>query len=120
VNFTPNWNGANRARIRTVCAIVGTTSIDHVSEYYVFRVSIANVSTTGTGSCEGCTDGACIVLNRIRLTQPSGVGDYTITTPLARAHVLWQAGGSQIGGLGCPGQLPVRKATWGAVKSMYR
>jgi hypothetical protein len=89
------------------------------------QVIINNAKTTGTGSCAGCTDGACIVLNSVKVTQPATVHqDYTITNPLGRAYVLWQAGGANPGsgpnGTGCPGATPTRNETWGSVKSLYR
>jgi hypothetical protein len=120
VNFTQAFNGPNRARIRTVCAIPGSTAITGTDEYYVYKVTMTNVRSTGTGSCAGCADGACIVLNSIDFTQPAGVGNFKITNPLVQRHVLWQAGGSAIGGLGCPAQVPTRNQTWGSVKSLYR
>jgi len=118
ISFTPGFNGPNRARIRTVCAIPGSTAIDGVSEYYFFKVGIGNARTTGLGSCAGCLDGACIVLNSIQVTQPAGVGDYTLTLPITRNYIQWQAGGN-IGGE-CPAATPTRSATWGSVKSLYR
>ena len=72
-----------------------------------------------TSSCAGCTDGACIVLNSIQLTQPIGVGDYTISNPILRNWVQWQGGATTITG-GCPLATPTRSTTWGSVKSLYR
>jgi len=120
VNWQFQFSGPNRGRIRTVCAIPGSTAITGTDEYYWFKVTFTNARSTGTGSCAGCADGACIVFNSLLVTQPAGVGDFTITNALARRHVLWQAGGSTIGGLGCPNQVPTRNETWGSVKSLYR
>ncbi|MEO5618821.1 MAG: hypothetical protein ABIS67_13725 [Candidatus Eisenbacteria bacterium] len=118
VNYTAGFGGPNRARIRTVCAIAGSTAINGVDEAYMFKVNINNSRSTGTGSCAGCTDGACIVLNSIQVTQPAGVGDYTLSSPITRNFVQWQGGGN-IGGQ-CPAATPTRSATWGSVKSLYR
>jgi hypothetical protein len=119
LDYTPNFNGVpNRARIRTICAIPGSTSINGTDEYYFFKVSINNTRSTGNGSCAGCSDGACIVLNSIQVTQTAGVGDYTLTNPLTPQHIQWQGGGN-IGGQ-CPAATPARSATWGSVKSLYR
>jgi hypothetical protein len=118
LNFTQGFNGPNRGRIKTVCAIPGSTPIDDATENYILKINITNVRSTGAGSCAGCSDGACIVLNSIKLTQPLGVGDYTISTPITRNYVQWQGGGN-IGGE-CPGATPTKSATWGSVKSLYR
>jgi len=72
----------------------------------------------GTGSCAGCTDGACIVFTSQKLTEPLGVGDYTITSPALRQYVTFQSGGA-LGG-GCPAVVPTQNRTWGSVKSLYR
>ena len=118
INYAPGFNAPNRARIRTVCAIPGNTAIDGVSEYYIVRVNVGHAKTTGNGSCAGCTDGVCIVLNSITLTQPLGVGDVTVSAPITRNYVQYQGGGN-IGGQ-CPAATPTRSATWGSVKSLYR
>lgn len=119
MQFTPGFEGPNRARIRTVGAIAGSTQITGTDEYYFFKITLLGAKSTGTGACAGCTDGACIVFNSIKLTQPLGVGDVTISTPIVRNFVTWQAGGSGIAG-GCPAATPTRSKTWGAVKSIYR
>jgi hypothetical protein len=115
--------GSNRLRIRTVCAIAVPESLyavdvdDNPIEYLVFRVTITNTKTTGTGACAGCTDPACIVFNSVKLTQPAGFGDFTITSG-AQQHVTWKHG--VIGGLGCPAATPTQRSTWGSVKALYR
>ncbi len=119
ISYTPAFGGANRARIRPACAIPGSYAMDNVTEHYMFIVTITNGKSTGTGACTGCQDGVCIVYNSILLTQPLGVGNYTITNPITQAHVQWQAGGATVG-IGCPAVTPTRKATWGSVKSLYR
>jgi len=112
-------NVPNRGRIKTVCAVNPPTSIDGTDEYYFVKVTILNSKTVGNGSCAGCQDGACIVLNSIQVTQPPGVGDYTIVNPLIQNFVTWQSGGSGVAG-GCPAAVPTHSATWGSVKSLYR
>jgi len=119
VNYTQAFGGPNKSRIRTVCAIAGSTAITDTDEYYMFKVTFTNARTVGTGSCAGCQDGACIVFNSILVTQPAGVGDYSIINPLVRNFVQWQGGGGEVSG-GCPAAVPTRNATWGSVKSLYR
>jgi hypothetical protein len=119
LNYSPGFGGPNRARIRTVCAIIGSTGITGVDEYYMFKVNISNARSTGAGACAGCTDGACIVFNSILVTQPAGVGDYTISNTLLRNWVQWQGGAVNVTG-GCPAATPTQNRTWGSVKSLYR
>jgi hypothetical protein len=120
MNYAPNFGGANRAQLRTVCAIPGSTSIDDATEYYLFKVTLLGAKSTGNNSCAGCTDGACVVLTSIKLVEVAGApaGDYLVTNPIVRQHVTWQAGGS-LGGL-CPAATPTQTRTWGSVKSLYR
>jgi hypothetical protein len=122
INYTPGGvfiHGPNRAGIRTVCAIPGSTAITATDEYYMFKVAFVNERSIGTGSCAGCTDGACIVFQEILVAQPAGVGDYKITAPVSRNWIQWQGGGNSVPG-GCPAATPTQNRTWGAVKSLYR
>jgi hypothetical protein len=119
ISVTPGFNGPNRDRIRLVCAIAGSTAIDDVTENYYFKLSVGGAKSAGTGSCAGCLDGACIVFNSILITQPAGVGDYTLANPILRQFVTWQGGGANVTG-GCPQATPTKSATWGSVKSLYR
>ena len=119
MTYTPGFGGPNRARVRTACAVNGTTLVNGVDEYYIQRILITNARSTGVGACSGCQDGACIVLNSTLLTQPAGVGDYLLTNPLNRNWVQWQGGAGDVPG-GCPAATPTQNRTWGAVKSLYR
>ncbi len=56
------------------------------------RIGVSNTKTTGTGSCAGCTDPVCIVLNSINVTQPVGLGDFRISDPANGNQVTWQGG----------------------------
>ena len=116
MNYEPNYGAPNRARLRTVCAIPGSTAITDSDEYYFFKVTLLGAKTVGNNSCAGCTDGVCIVLNSIKLVQVAGVGDYVVTNPIVRQHVTWQGGMFFF----CPAGDPVQNRTWGSVKSMYR
>ncbi len=133
MNFAPGYS--NTARIRTVCAISGSTSVTAGQELFIARVVILHSKTTGTGSCGGCLDGACIGLESVLLTQPSGVGDYTILLPYGGSgtdFVGWQSpvnmpesvfpyhGSYMKDFTSCSAATPARRPTWGAVKSLYR
>lgn len=114
--YEANYGALNRARLRTVGAIAGSTSITNTDEYEFFKVTLLGSKTVGTGACAGCTDGMCIVFTSLKLTQPAGVGDYVLTAPVIRQHVTWQSGVAFF----CPAGDPVRNTTWGSVKSLYR
>ncbi len=119
ISYTPGFGGPNKARIRPACAIPGSYSMDDVTEHYMFIVTFTNAKSVGTGACAGCQDGACIVFNSILLTQPLGVGNYTIANPIDRQYVQFQGGAGGVAG-GCPQATPTKNATWGSVKSLYR
>jgi len=118
--WTPGFGGANRARLR----FQGSAPYDPANlvaltdsvEYYAAKVSIKNLKTTGTGSCAGCADGACIVLQSIQLFQGEGTDPSPlITTPAPRNFVTWQGSVA-----GCPGVVPTKNATWDKLKSLGR
>ena len=119
--FNPNIvvGQPNRARILAVFAIAPalTGPVDETLEYGAFRLTINNTKSVGTGSCAGCSDPVCIVLNEVKLTQPVGLGDYRLQAPAARNYATWQGG--LVSG-GCPAVVPTQNKTWGQVKSLYR
>jgi len=53
MNYIGAFDGPNRAQLRTVCAIPGSTQIDDATEYYLFKITLLGAKTTGTGSCAG-------------------------------------------------------------------
>ena len=108
--------GPNRLRVRTVCAVPTISAVTAGIENYVFKLTISNSQTVGPLGCAGCLDPACIVFNQILITQPAGVGDYTITTG-PQQFATWKGG---IVGGGCPAATPTRSGTWGSVKALYR
>lgn len=84
------------------------------TEYFSFRIAINHSASTGSGSCAGCLEPVCLVLNSIKLTQPVGVGDFLLYTPAVNNCVSWQGGLPQC----C--FVPTRSRTWGSVKALYR
>ena len=116
LNYEAGYGGGNKARIRTLCAIPGSTSISASEEYVFFRISI---SAARSDACGGCADGACIVFDSLELDQVKGVGDYTFTTPLVRNAVQWQSGSGASAGSACAGAVVQTAKTWGGLKSMY-
>ncbi len=117
--ITPYAAAANRARLLIIYAVPSTLAapIDADVEYFAFTASVSHAKTVGAGSCAGCADPVCIVLNEIKLTQAVGVGDFRIQNAAARNFVTWQGG--VVSG-GCPAVVPTQNRTWGAVKSLYR
>lgn len=109
----------NRARILAFWALANEGVLTGSTEHYMFRMVINNARTLG-GTCPGCTDRACIVLNLIRLVQPAGAagGDTDMTSPPpgGRQWVRWQDAGSAVS---CA-QVPTKNRTWGQIKSLYR
>ena len=121
--FTANDDAPNRALIHVIGSVPGTASITGTDEYDIAMITLLGDKSTGTGSCAGCTNGACIVMTSVKLTQSVGApgGDVTLTRPLLRNYVTFQAGGTLSGN--CPpvsDPVAVRRSTWGSVKSLYR
>jgi len=72
-------------------------------------------------ACAGCELAACIAVQVVDLFQEAGTAPevtHLEYRPIERLHVTWQGGA--IGGNGCPVEVPVRRATWGAIKAIYR
>jgi hypothetical protein len=84
-------------------------------EYFAFNVRIGNASTIGTPSCAGCTAPACIVLNSINVAAGTTQQQRLDTGTTAGSNfATWR-------GVGPSCQLvPTKRATWGAVKALYR
>jgi hypothetical protein len=112
--YDMGYGAPNRSRLRIQCAVPfenrGPIS-GADGQYYAFKVNLLHSKTTGTGSCAGCSTPVNIVLDEIQLFQPPEQGnDPRILTPGATNAVAgFQAGPT-----------PVRNATWGQVKSLYR
>jgi hypothetical protein len=112
----------NRARIKGTGALPSGSAligpITEGTEAYIFKATINNLKTTGLGACAGCGTGVCIVLQSIKIIQPSGTpaGNKFIGTPATRAFATWQGGI----GVDCYAATPVRDATWGSIKAIYR
>ena len=69
------------------------------------------------GTCAGCQDPACIVLNGVKLYNSNGIlaADITAVAPGVQNFVTFYGGAGV-----CPGATPTRNATWGQVKALYR
>lgn len=85
-------------------------------EYYAFSIKLRHTQTVGPGSCAGCEEPLCLVLNTLRVYSAECVESIYLTTPLERNHVIWQSESLPT----CPMSTPVRRSTWGSIRSIYR
>jgi len=109
--------GQSSFQIKAVAAIQNPIAVTaDGSELNVSVIRIARTLSTGPGSCPGCLNGACFVLDRITLVQPNGVGDYTFLNAATNIWTMYNGGGS------LPSQcyVPAQNRTWGQIKSLYR
>jgi len=114
-------SGANQVRIKAVCGVVPALArtLDATSVYYGLKLVIGNLFTYGFGSCAGCSEPACLVLNSIEIERTAGApgGDLFLQTP-GGGNGNWARWG------GTPATdctlVPTRAVTWGRVKSLYR
>ena len=108
---------ANQVRVKLVEAVPSNVpkTLSGGQPYFAFNLVLNHQNTVGAGSCAGCDVPVCIVLNSINVT--SFAENRFISNPSAPGgnFVSWQGGGP-----GCPAATPVRNATWGSVKSLYR
>lgn len=111
---------SNQARIRIAFGVPPDQrrAMNATDMYYAARILLSNA---GSSLCEGCDGAACLVLNSIlirRPPRPEGApsGDLLVTAPGPGGAnwAVWQRSGAS-----CQA-VPVRKLTWGAVKSLYR
>ena len=108
--------GPNSANILFVAAVsedhpvqVGTSS-----EYYGFTLRISRSQSAEPGSCAGCTERACFVFDYLKLDQPAGVGDFTLTQG-DQSAIAYNGGG----GIQACASARVQKGSWGAIKAIY-
>jgi hypothetical protein len=111
--------GVDRGQLKGLVAIGAGSGlpVTQDAQQYGMGFRITNVSTTG-GTCPGCLNQACFVLNTINLTS-FGVPNVVLQAPHPGSEnwISWQGTSAQTG---CPGATPTRNATWGSVKSLYR
>ncbi len=114
------FGGPNQARIKIALSVLAAEAftLEAGVLYQAARIVLNNARTTGTPSCAGCGPASCMVLNSIWIKRVPGApgGDVFLQTPgPGNGNVAeWQAAAS-----GCQA-VPVRRGTWGAIKSLYR
>jgi hypothetical protein len=107
---------ANELRLNAAAALTGESPVAaDGTEYFVAKISMSKTKSTGTGSCAGCTTGACIVLNEMKLQTTLNAADVTVSGPAVSNFVTYNAGSPT-----CTQATPAQNRTWGAVKNLYR
>ena len=121
---------ASQARLRVALAVTTqyAVTLDGTTRYAAARVIIRNDKTAGGSGCPGCVEPACLVLNQVLIGRVAGSEDFCEQTPLPQSDfclvtpgavnanwATWQGGA----GANCAA-VPVRKRTWGEIKSLYR
>jgi len=123
-------------RLRAVAALSsGTRSLDAGTGYFLIRLTIPLAASTGAGSCADCASAMCFGVSGVLLTQPLGLGDVSVLTPQYSTNsdiVTWQAGAVMrrewlrdtghppIKSFQCLSETPVKRPSWGGIKSLYR
>lgn len=87
--------------------------VDH--EYFAFNTVFKNLHTVGTGSCSGCSEPVCFVLQSINVVAGAIASQYLSHGVAAGSNfATWQGTGPD-----CR-LVPTRRRTWSAVKDLYR
>ncbi len=107
----------NRARIKwsTAGDVQAPAAVGPLDgESYLMKLQFKHTSTT---TCPNCNAPACMIFNREQLSTLN-LNDETLSTGLGnddgRSYVAFN------GDDRCPGATPVKNATWGKVKALYR
>jgi len=108
--------GASQSRIQWSIAVPSNAprALFAGTRYYAARLVIHN---DADGICDGCDRPACLVLQRIRLWRIRGntTESLDIVPAPGTAHrATWQGPGANCDAV------PVRHATWGQLKALYR
>jgi len=115
----------NTARLLSINAVPATNPVDLIladnsagnATWGVARWTISNIQTVGTGACAGCLTPACFVLQSCNIVTVDNTDNRKLDFEASAGSnfVSWQSASGD-----CPGAVPTRKSTWGAVKSLYR
>jgi hypothetical protein len=115
----------NTAHVQIVSILPAGLTADFITngEYYLYSLTLNHVKTVGTGACAGCTLGACIGLQSVRLNVPppglsAGFSAFVLDSDW---NTTWQGGiFNNSGALNCSLTTPTRNSTWSSVKALYR
>lgn len=111
----------NQARMLGTFAIPSDSARALLADvpYHGLQLVISNERSIFPDNCVGCPLGACLVLNSITLLRGPGApgGDRVISVPGPGNGnwATWKGGG----GANC-GLVPVRRSSWGKIRTLYR
>jgi len=114
--FLPGEPGGSVSQARIVLSFAVLSSqaraLSAATRYYAAQLSF--LDDVGP-ICTGCSQPACLVLNWIQLGKASGAS-VGLDTPAAGDgnRAIWQGTGANCA------LVPVRRTTWGQLKSLYR
>ena len=119
-SYTVGVNGPATARIQMASGVSQASIQDLFAgeEYFTFHLTISNAKTVGSGACAGCSVPVCFRLASIKLVSPVQASNVVLsgaTNGTDSNLATWQGGSTS-----CLAATPVRRQTWGAVKSLYR
>lgn len=125
IGYGPQFGGVpNRGRIvaGVFRSAASPTTVNAGTNYWGFELQFLTGSATEAGgSCSGCTGGATLVLNEIKLSSISDARTgieapaVVITNPGSVGNCV------SAGGATTPcSATPVKSKTWGTLKSLYR
>ena len=115
----PDHPSPTQARIKEVAAVTSSNAVTLSPGvvYGLFKVAIRSDRTTSGPACAGCAESACLVFNSVWIRRlPVAGSDVFISngSSLGSNWATWQGTGAS-----CV-SVPVRRPTWGAIKSLYR
>ena len=121
----PGQDGTNEAFVLAALAELPTGGEAAVvadgTELLVGQVVIRHTKTVGAGACEGCSAGACFMLQEVFLQQPYPLPNYRVTRPRVTNWAFYNSSsGLRPENTYIPCEVPALNRTWGAIKSMYR
>jgi hypothetical protein len=117
-DIPPGGLGPNTARIKIVNAVqpIALQDLIGTTEYGVFSLALNNQKSVGLGACAGCANPVCIVFNSCKVTTAGNLNNTFLGTGTGAGTniITWQGAGAD-----CQA-VPVKAATWGQVKALYR
>jgi hypothetical protein len=114
----PGSGVASRARIVAVAGVTSAQDMVTVSPGVAYNAVQILIDNANSGLCAGCTNRTCLVLNSIWLRRASDMSrDVLLTTPGPQAANWASWNGENASDCAA---VPVRRATWGRLKSLYR
>ncbi|HEY6194205.1 MAG TPA: hypothetical protein VI504_04115 [Candidatus Eisenbacteria bacterium] len=104
-------------RVLLAFAVAAAKNLVIAREYFTFNLNIQTAHTVAgpPGPCTGCLTPVCIVLNSVNVVPGTNAGTLVgnPSAPLSN-QATWQGPGGNCAAV------PVKNATWGQVKALYR